>query len=154
MNSDELLQEHLKDHTYNLPQENGLLIDQQYADDTGWVAVNAKHRTENIKERVSAQLNKKTLQVNKSKTEEHTIKRSGQTDWKRCKYVGSLLDTKEDIKQRKALVIATYNKLKNILENKLTSMKTKIKNSKSLCRKCFPIHFRIVNLDQTTCKGN
>ena len=34
MNSKDLLQEHLKDHTYNLPQENGLLIDQQYADDT------------------------------------------------------------------------------------------------------------------------
>ena len=35
MNSEDLLQEHLKDHTYNLPQENGLLIGQQYADDTG-----------------------------------------------------------------------------------------------------------------------
>ena len=43
MKSEDLLQEHLKDHTYNLPQENKLLIDQQYADDTGWVAVNAKH---------------------------------------------------------------------------------------------------------------
>ena len=46
MNSEDLLQEHLKDHSYNIPQENGLLIDQQYADDTGWVAVNAKHRIE------------------------------------------------------------------------------------------------------------
>ena len=46
MNSENLLQEHLKDHTYNLPKEYGLLIDQQYADDTGWVAVNTKHRTE------------------------------------------------------------------------------------------------------------
>ena len=34
MNSEDLLQEHLKDHTYNLPQENGLLIDQEYTDDT------------------------------------------------------------------------------------------------------------------------
>ena len=38
MNSEDLLQDNLKDHTYNLPKENGLLIDQQYADDTGWVA--------------------------------------------------------------------------------------------------------------------
>ena len=45
MNSEDLSQEHLKDHTYNLPQESWLLIDQQYTDDTGWVAVNAKHRT-------------------------------------------------------------------------------------------------------------
>ena len=28
MNSEDLLEEHLKDHTYNLPQENGLLINQ------------------------------------------------------------------------------------------------------------------------------
>ena len=67
MNSEHLLQEHLKDLIYNLPKKNGLLIDQQYADDTGQVAVNAKHRTEKIKKRVPAQLNKKTLQVNKQK---------------------------------------------------------------------------------------
>ena len=35
MNSEDVLHEHLKHHTYNLPKENGLLIDQQYADDTG-----------------------------------------------------------------------------------------------------------------------
>ena len=46
MNSEDLLQEHLKDHTCNLSQENVLLIAQQYADDTDWVAVNAKHRPE------------------------------------------------------------------------------------------------------------
>ena len=127
MNSEDLLQEHLKDHTYNLPQENGLLIDQQYADDTGQVEVNAKHRTEKIKKRVPTQFNKKNQQVNKSKTEEYTIKRNGQTDWKRCKYLHSLLDTEEDIKRRKALAIAPHNKLKNNLENKSTSMKTKIR---------------------------
>ena len=27
---------------YNLPKENGLQINPQYADDTGWVAVNNK----------------------------------------------------------------------------------------------------------------
>ena len=56
------------------------------------------------------------MQANKSKTEEYTIKGNGQTDWKRCKYLGSLLDTEEDIKRRKALTISAYNKLKNILE--------------------------------------
>ena len=46
MNNEDLIQEFLKDHMYNLLMENGLLIDQQFADDTGWVAVNAKHRIE------------------------------------------------------------------------------------------------------------
>ena len=46
MNSEDLLQEHLKGYIYNLPKENGLLINQQYADDIGWVAVYARHTTE------------------------------------------------------------------------------------------------------------
>ena len=121
------MQEHLKDHTYNLPQENGLLINQQYADSTGWVAVNAKQNRKKIKERDSAKLNKKNLHLNITKAEEYTIKRSGQTDWKRSKYLGSLLDTEEDMKRRKALAIATYKNLKNIQENKSTLMKTKIR---------------------------
>ena len=41
--------------------------------------------------------------------------------------MGSLSDTEEDIKRIKALAITTYNKLKNILENKSRSMKTKIR---------------------------
>ena len=45
MNSEGLLQD-----TYNLLKENGLLIDQQYADDPGWVTVNAKYRIEKFKE--------------------------------------------------------------------------------------------------------
>ena len=153
MNCEDLLQEHLKDHTYNLQQENGLLIDQQYADDTCWVAVNAKHSTEKIMERVPAQLNKKNFHVNKTKTEEYTIKRNGQTDWKRCKYLGSLLDT-EDIKRRKALAIVTYNKTEKYSGKQVNINGNKNKNSKGLHKKCLPIQFRIVNLDQTTCKGN
>ena len=68
------MQEDLKHHTYALPKKNEILIDQQYADDTWWVAVNAEHRIEKMKERVTAQLNKLKLQVNKTKTEEYTIK--------------------------------------------------------------------------------
>ena len=69
----------------------------------------AKHGTEKIKERVQAQLNKNYLQVHKTKTEEYAIKRNVQIDWKRGKYLGSPLDTKGDIKIRKALAIATYS---------------------------------------------
>ena len=47
--------------TYILQKENRLLIDHEYADDTGWVAVNEKYRTEKIKKRVPAQLYKKKL---------------------------------------------------------------------------------------------
>ena len=58
INSEDLLQEHLKHHTYKLPKEKGLLIEQQYADDTGWVAVNASIEQKKIMERVPEQFNK------------------------------------------------------------------------------------------------
>ena len=63
---------------------------------------------------------------------------------------GKLLDTDEGIKRRKALAIETYNKLKNILENKSNINETKNKNSKNLHRKYLSIQLRIVDLDQTT----
>ena len=44
---------------------------------------------------------------------------------KGCKYLGSCRDTEEDTKRRKSLVIATYDKLKHILENKATRNVTK-----------------------------
>ena len=101
-------------------------------------------------ERVPPQLNKENLQVNKTKTEEYSIKRHGQTDWKGCKYLCSLLDTEEEIKRRKALARATEK-----YSGKQVDINEKIyKNSRSLHRKCFPIQFRIVDLDQTTCEGN
>ena len=38
--------------------------------------------------------------------------------WKRCIYLGSILDREEDIKRRKALAIVIYNKLNNVFESK------------------------------------
>ncbi len=46
---------------------------------------------------------------------------SNDESWKHCKYLGSNLGTEEDIQRRKALAIATYNKMKHIIENKKTS---------------------------------
>ena len=62
INSEDLFQEHLKDHTYNLQMGNGLLIDQHYADDAGWVAVNTKHRTEKSRQESQHSLKRKTYE--------------------------------------------------------------------------------------------
>ena len=49
-----------------------------------------------IKEESQHSLTKeKKPQVNKIKTEEYYHQRDGQIDWKRCKYLGSLLDTEK-----------------------------------------------------------
>ena len=41
----------------------------------------------------------KGLHVNESKTERYHIQRGGEDAWKKCKYLGSLRDTEEDIKR-------------------------------------------------------
>ena len=67
------------------------------------------------------------LNINKSKTEEYTISRKGEENWKKCKYLGSLLDTDEDIKGRKILALQTLNKFNKIFKQKKLSKKIKIK---------------------------
>ena len=46
------------------------------------------------------------LIMNEEKTEEFIIKRNRKETWKKCNLLRTLLDTEEDIKQRKVLVVA------------------------------------------------
>ena len=39
--------------------------------------------------------------MNEEKTEEFTTKINGEETWRKCKLLGTLLDTEEDVKQRK-----------------------------------------------------
>ena len=119
--------EHLQDHTYTRMHPNrNLTIDQQYADDIGWATTN-KETTENIKKTVPQKLKDRNLTINIEKTEEYTITRDGPEEWKRCKYLGSLIDTEEDIKRRTGLAISTYNQLKHILNSRKTSIAVKMR---------------------------
>ncbi len=119
----------MKDHTYSIleqiPKEEFLLIDQQYADDASWIGVNATKEIEKVKVVVPDKLKESNLKVNNDKTEEYKISSNGDPAWKKCKLLGSLLDSEEDIKRRKGLGINTYNKLKYILESRKTSKRTK-----------------------------
>ena len=47
------------------------------------------------------------------------MKRKGNVEWKECKFLGSLLNTEEDIKRRKALAIAAINKMHHIFYGKI-----------------------------------
>ena len=111
------LPKHLDHHAYAVTKDPNLIIDQQYADDTGWASA-SKHKINNIKKTVPAKLKQRNLNVNESKTEEFTIKRNGDESWKSCKYLGTMLDTGQDISRRKGLSMAAYNNKKKILENK------------------------------------
>ena len=48
--------------------------------------------------------------INKGKIEQYLINR-GTDEWRKCKYLGSMLDTNEDIKQRKVLAINAANRI-------------------------------------------
>ena len=126
--SEELLPKHLQDHTYCTKTDSSILIDQQYADDISWISVNNKHKIEHIKQTVPKKLRSRNLIINDSKTEQYEIKRNGENKWKKCKYLGTLLDTNEDIKRRKRLATVAFHKLKFILKSKRTSilLKTRI----------------------------
>jgi hypothetical protein len=122
--AEDIMPEHLQDHTYCTKTDPYFMIDQQYADDVSWVA-NNKHKIEHIKKIIPNKLKERNLIVNESKTEQYVIKRNGETNWEKCKYLGTLLDTAEDIKRRKRLAIVAYNKLKFILDSKKTTITMK-----------------------------
>ena len=123
----EFLPKQLQDHTYaKCHPENTLCIDQQYADDIGW-ATTEKGKCREIKRTIPTRLKERNLFVNNEKTEEYNIKREGTDSWKKCKYLGSLLDTEQDIKRRKCLAIDTYNNFRNIFQSKNNSTETKMR---------------------------
>ena len=102
------------------------MIDQQYADDISW-ASNNETRIRKLRREVPSLLKDKNLQANDTKTEEHKVERGEDNSWKNCKYLGSLLDTEEDINRRKILAISAYNQLKHIFESKRISLDVKIR---------------------------
>ena len=59
-------------------------------------------------------LKARNLLVNEDKTEEYTVSREGDTEWKKCRFLGSLLGNEEDIKRRKQLACAAFYKKQNL----------------------------------------
>ena len=70
------------------------------------------------------------IQVNETKTEEYEVpdnENQHDSTWTKCKLLGSLLDTKEDIQQRKNLTIDHMKYKKNIYKSKNISIMQKIR---------------------------
>ena len=61
------------------------------------------------------------------KTEEYTISRNSSDEWKKCKILGSLIDTISDINRRKALTVNAYTKFNNIFNSRKVSTIIKIR---------------------------
>ena len=148
---------HLSDHNYNLPEElekpeedylrehnyyvnkekihelhrRSLEIQLQYADDCGYAIVTESDHLKNDKvNNIPPKLKKRNLSCNETKNEDYHITRHGETSWEKCKYLGTLLSTEQDIKRRKILALNTMTELKNIWESRLpTTQKLRIFNA-------------------------
>ena len=107
-----------------------LMIDQQYADDVSWITDHDETVLQ-LRKEVPSILKEKNLQTNVGKTEQHEIERNGSDSWKKCKYLGSLLDTEQDISRRKILATSAYNQLKQIFESKRVQISIKMRLLKS-----------------------
>ena len=97
-------------------KNNHFELSQQYADDISYIS-----DSDYIIEK------QRNLNVNRDKTEEYKITRNGSEEWKKSKYLGSLLETQSDITRRNGLAIHTCNMLKHIKESQKLNIDTKIR---------------------------
>ena len=142
------LPHHLEDHTYSNYEDTSFTVDQQYADDIGWAST-AEHIIENIEITTTEKLKERNLLINQSKTEKYNIKKDGDDSWKKCKYVGSLLGTTEDINRRKQLTHTAFFKLKPIFTNNYVSVETKLRIFNALLSSIFLYNCELWTLTST-----
>ena len=125
-----------------IKETNTFIISPKYADDTTWVSNNPEI-IRSIKENIPPMLKNYNLQVNASKTEEYAVpfpprcsitsehnysKPPDQSKWKKCKLLGSHIDTETDIQRRRGLVITNMKNHKQIYNSKHLSQNLKIRH--------------------------
>ena len=97
--------------------QQGITLEQQYADDISKITTN-RQEIEKTLEEYPIKLENRGLIINEDKTELYTISKTSDESWKKCKLLGTYLDTKEDIKRRKSLAIQSAKNLKPLFNNK------------------------------------
>ena len=116
----------LTEHNYSIcTQVEHVNIEMEYADDLSKVTSDYSNMQRYEVEK-PIKLKEKGLTVNNEKTERYVINKK-HSEWKKCKLLGSLLDTQEDIKRRKSLAITTANSLNHLFSNDKLTIATKMK---------------------------
>ena len=152
------------DHTYALDPSLAPLhtnksvttVTPKYADDITYISTD-KQYINNITESVPKQLKHFNLQINLSKTEEYQIPDDPTTpakqSWKKCKLLGTLLDSVENIKRRKALALDTITAHKHIYKSKKLSIATKIRHFNTFIEPIVLYHAEIWTVTATAEKA-
>ena len=107
----------------SIPQTNQIDINLEYTDDIGNIT-SSYSNLGNFKHLVPEHLNDKDLIIKQ-------VNRKG-TSWKKCKYLGSLLDTTEDIKRLKILSITVANKIRKKFKTKIQHYKPRYQPSQNI----------------------
>lgn len=141
---------HLRDHTYSAQKDTGLLVKPKYADDISWAAANCIHRIEQEKRKTTPRLTARGLIVNESKNEDYEVSAKSDDKWKKCKILGSLLDTKEDIKRRKHLANNATSKLRVVFEDKKLPNQQKIRVFCACIESIFLYNSELWTVNKTT----
>ena len=152
-------------------------INMQYADDINFVTLQYP-LIPKYQEEIPQKLKKRDLECNASKNEYFKVTRKYNPaecincqqcgkcgkcksckecpyckDWRKCKFLGSMIDTKSDIKRRKSLSINAMNKLDVFWKNERTSNKTKIKVFNIYIASIFLFNAPLWSMDKTTEKS-
>ena len=127
-------------------------IDLQYADDINYITQNYA-KIQEMKKMIPPKLEARDLITNPSKDEEFKVQHKKYDssecvncsrcrrclkckqckecpyckDWKKCKMLGSMIDTDSDIKRRKSLALGAMRKLDHLWKNSRTPIRTKLK---------------------------
>ena len=143
--TNQLTASQVNEHNYHQNKFHEIL-EPQYADDISWITNGPKYLLEDIKQKIPGKLEQRNLKINKDKTEEFQITYGGEDDWKKVKYLGSLLETNEDIKRRKSLTLTAISNLENIWKNRNVSTDTKYRIYKAVVESIFLYNSEIYNM--------
>ena len=100
-------------------------IDMEYADDISKITSDYNN-IRKYEHDITEKLDRNGLKINNSKTEKFIINRNND-QWKKCRLLGTLLDTSEEIKRRKALTINAANNLSHFFNNNKLTIMTKVR---------------------------
>lgn len=111
--------------TSNQPEEmDDITLELQYADDISKISTDKENIEQTLQE-LPHKLAERSLIINQDKTEQYEISKTSSDKWKKCKLLGTYLDTTEEIKRRKGLAIDAAKNLKKLFQSKKIWTRTK-----------------------------
>ena len=124
-------------------------VDPKYADDITFVRTD-ESKINQIERLMPEMLKENNLYVNPTKTEKYTISRTSNGSWKKkCKLLGSLLDSDKDIKRRKGLAIDSFKTLENVFKSRHISEVIRLRIFKAYVESIFLYNSEIWTLTKS-----